>query len=93
MDVVAAAGADDLEKIQFAAQPLILFQADDQGDVLEESGGLADFVSERAFEVVIVKEIQLQCGYGNVRTLQLEALLYPGYGGLAHGWVSSVVSS
>lgn len=91
VDVVTAAGADDLEEIQLAVEPLVFFQADDQGDVLEETRRLADFFPKRGLEVVAVKIVEFQSGQGQAGTLELETVSSSRAGGFGHEWFSSAV--
>ena len=92
LDVVPAAGTDDLEEVQFTVQPLVLLQTDDQRDVLEEPRRLVDLFPEVGLELVVIEVIELKGCQRDVRALELETLLYPGAGSICHEGVSSLVS-
>src|SRR5690606_7388061 len=60
MNMMAATGADDLEKVELAVQPFVLVQADNQRYVLEETRCLADLVPQIRFELIVVEVVKLQ---------------------------------
>src|SRR5690606_11843474 len=92
VNVVAAAGPDHLEKVEFAVQAFVFLQADNQRDVFEEARRLADLVPEIGLEFIVVEVIKLKGCQGNTGTFQLKALFCVGGCGIAHGWTCSPVS-
>src|SRR5690606_27379735 len=77
MDIVPAAGADDLEEIQFAVQAFVLVQADNQWNVFEKTRGLADLVAQIGFKLVVVEVVQLQRGQRHIGAFSWKLFLSP----------------